>query len=141
MDKILIPSTMALFRRLKREKNMYNLLMFITLAIFNLAFAKEDGMIDQNSVYLQIMQEEPGAILFQTEDKIYLQPESIRVTSQGIYVGNISISALHSNAIGCWLQRPVNYWFCTNADCSNYNQVYASPTGKCPVCGRAGDPC
>lgn len=119
---------------------MFKSFILIGIAFFNLVAANNEFSVNQSIIYQQIIENEPDAILFITEDKLYLHHEMIHISSQGIFVGKTPIEMLNSDATGCWLQRPVEYWICSNPDCANYQKVFSSSSGKCPVCRREGDP-
>jgi len=110
------------------------------MALFSLVEANEEPIVKQDLICQQIMEEEPSAILFCTENKIYLHHEKIQVSSAGLFVGNVHIPRLFSDSTGCWLQKPNSYWICRTPSCSNYQKVYHNPSGKCPQCHLEGDP-
>jgi hypothetical protein len=120
---------------------MRKLMIFILSVISVAAYAIDRNMVEEDQIYKQITTDAADAISFQTENRIYIYPEMITITNQGIFVGNVNVPALFSSPMGCWLHRPMNYWFCINPDCSDYNAVYRNNSGLCPTCHKLGSQC
>ena len=117
---------------------MFKHFVIIGIVFFNLLGANEVSIVDQDQIYQQIIENEPEAILLITEDKIYLHHEKIKISNQGIFVGNVQVPTLYSDATGCWMSRQSDYWICQNSECTNYQNVYRNSTGRCPFCQKKG---
>jgi hypothetical protein len=120
---------------------MYKALALLIIACSNLIFASEErSSVIQDLICNQIITEAPEAVLFATNDKIYLKPDRIHITSHGIWVDHIPINGLFSDSQGCWLAKPsVEYWMCVTKGCVNYQRVFRSSNGICPLCMISGE--
>lgn len=80
-----------------------------------------------------------------TEDKVYVNPESVRVTKQGLAIETypqhfVSIPAIFSDGQGMYLpmvsmtsSSQIVLAFCTR--CQKWKEVYR-PSKRCPDCGE-----
>lgn len=121
------------------------LLLFCTF-LCNIAIAEEEMPLD-DLISNQILAEQPEAVLFCTESKLYLRPDTIYPTNSGLFIGHshsaILIPVVFSDASGCYVprgnfSRPESYWMCANQECSNYQRIFRNSSGQCHRCGLTG---
>ena len=71
--------------------------------------ANSNFSVIEDSICRQILEEQPESILFSTDDKIYLRPEMIFPTTQGLFLGSasssIALAAVFADSAGCYLPR------------------------------------
>ncbi|MES2274102.1 MAG: hypothetical protein V4487_07910 [Chlamydiota bacterium] len=112
----------------------------------------DDSNIEQDLICQQIKEEQPGSILFCEGGKMYLRPEHIYATSEGLFLKSgslvLPISRVLGDTFGCYLpynstddlNRPTGYWSCFNPHCENYLKVWHGKSSKCPKCQRKASP-
>ena len=117
----------------------YLLFFFTVFSTFSFANEHEEKMVPRSFIYQQIVEKHPDAIFLCTEDRLYLWPEKVTLTDRGIFVGDVAIPTLHSDATGCYvLERSSGTWICCTKSCQNFRNTFRSESGYCPYCGRKG---
>lgn len=91
------------------------------------------------------MSEQPDAIIHYQEDKLYLKPERIIPTQNGLFLYDnnsaIRLAVVFSDQQGCYIRcvqydELAGFYKCTNKDCNNVWDPNRSR--KCPKCGSPG---
>lgn len=114
------------------------LLLFITLSTICTANEREKTILNDDSIYQQIIEKRPDAILCYQENKLYLRSEKLILTDRGVFLGNIAIPALFSDTIGCYVDSRSSRWICCTRGCANFRNVFHNSDGICPYCHRQG---
>ncbi len=123
-----------------RFKMLKVFLFFCTVfSTFSFATENEELMVSQSFIYQQIVEKQPDAVFFCTEERLYLRPEKVILTDRGIFVGEVEIPTLHSDTMGCYvLSKSSGKWVCCTRDCPNFRNTFRNESGYCPGCGRKG---
>ncbi len=101
----------------------------------------DESITNDDSFCKRIMETKPEAILYSTQDRLYLRPTDILITEHGIFVGGIKVPILMSDLQGCYYpvdSKKSNKWVCCTTYCPNFRQIFHSYSGVCPECGRQG---
>lgn len=98
---------------------------------------------------MQIYEQQPDAIQTADEDKLYLNPDRIKITANGLFLcgetSQIFLPVIHSADEGCYLNVPSRtdfwrtYYKCSNSKC-NYKFVGGPAWNNkehCPKCNCA----
>lgn len=114
------------------------LLLFITLSTTCLANERDENSLNDHSIYQQIIENRPDAVLCHQENRLYLRSGKLSLTDQGVFLGNIAIPALFSDPTGCYVDSRSSRWICCTRGCSNFRNVFHNSDGICPYCHRQG---
>ncbi len=114
------------------------LLLLITLSTTCSANDREKNILNDRSIYQQIIENRPDAILCYQENKLYLRSEKLSLTDHGIFLGNITIPLLLSDSTGCYVDSRSSRWICCTRGCSNFRNIFHNSDGICPYCHRKG---
>ena len=127
---------------------MLRFLLLFCVLLSSISNAEENSVYS-DSISHQILTQKPEAVLFQTEDRLYLRSDKIYPTDKGLFLGDaesaISIPMVFSDSSGCYLPcgsfwAAEKYWFCITYECKNYLGTFRNRSGKCPVCSKLGRP-
>ena len=122
---------------------MFHMLLITLMFITSSIFANSELAIssDPNALADQIMLEQPDSIDHYADGKIYLKPERINVTNEGLFLvkgeSSIPLRMLMADRRGCFIgSTQLAIYRCTNPHCQT---VWIAHTGpKCPKCGSPG---
>lgn len=131
---------------------MIRILVILCVGFSYLAWAnQEDANESVNPLCEQIYEQQPRAILFCTDDRMYLNPEMIFPTTEGLFLGDnyssIAIPQLLADSSGCYLalssgpgpNDDTRYYVCRNKDCVENGKIRYGGTSRCPTCSKSSN--